>query len=87
MTQVGFNAGDGVHYYVVPASRTKSIVDISQQSNVELTGRWMFRVDQVQVGAAKCVVNPTSEFSSHVLFGIGLYIHHREDHLPLKTLI
>jgi hypothetical protein len=41
----GFNAGDGVHSATVPNSLTPGIINISQTSNVERDGLWIFRVD------------------------------------------
>ncbi|XP_019636956.1 PREDICTED: sushi domain-containing protein 2-like [Branchiostoma belcheri] len=43
--QVGFNAGDGIVYYSVNGSQTDAIVDVETTSNVNLPGRWIFRID------------------------------------------
>ncbi|CAG2244401.1 unnamed protein product [Mytilus edulis] len=32
--QVGFDAGDGIHFYAVPGSQTPGIINITQMSNV-----------------------------------------------------
>jgi len=42
---VGFNNGDGIHYYEHPLSSTDNILYIYGQSNVGLTGRLVYRVD------------------------------------------
>ncbi|XP_023931054.1 protein mesh [Lingula anatina] len=54
--QAGFNAGDGLRYFVVPGSRTPSIVDIENTTNVNVPGRWIFRVDDIGVEAGGCNV-------------------------------
>lgn len=47
--QVGFNAGDNVNFFAVPGSREPSIVDIAENSNVGMKGRWLFRVDSATI--------------------------------------
>ena len=42
--QVGFNAGDAVNYFNVPESRTSAIINITQTSNVNVSGQWIFQV-------------------------------------------
>ena len=45
VSQVGYDAGDGRHYFTVPGSRTDDIENISTTSNVGVDGRWLFRTD------------------------------------------
>ena len=52
--QVGFNAGDGVHFASVPGSQTPEIVNISTTSNVGIPGVWIFWVDQEEVQYGGC---------------------------------
>ncbi|XP_013419198.1 sushi domain-containing protein 2 [Lingula anatina] len=52
--QVGFNAGDGLRYFSVPGSRTSAIVDVETTTNVNVPGRWIFRVDDIGVEAGGC---------------------------------
>ncbi|XP_071480508.1 uncharacterized protein [Diadema antillarum] len=59
--QVGFNAGDGVRYYSVPGSRTDDIVDVEEASNVNVTGRYVFRTDSSQIID---IANPPSDLES-----------------------
>ncbi|XP_071476500.1 uncharacterized protein [Diadema antillarum] len=59
--QVGFNAGDGVRYYSVPGSRTDDIVDVEEASNVNVTGRYVFRTDSSQIID---IANPPSDMES-----------------------
>ena len=42
----GINAGDGVNNIIIPGSQTPSIINITQTSNVDIPGVWMFRVDK-----------------------------------------
>ena len=42
----GINAGDGRNFVTIPGSRTSRIINIPQTSNVDISGIWMFKVDQ-----------------------------------------
>ncbi|XP_022088983.1 protein mesh-like [Acanthaster planci] len=53
--QVGFNAGDGFNFYAVPESRTGTIVDIDQDSNIGTTGRFLFRIDSSNIIDTGCI--------------------------------
>jgi len=55
--QVGFNAGDGIRFSVVPESRRPEIINIASTSNVDIPGVWMFRVDQEDIMDAECTDN------------------------------
>ncbi|XP_022089140.1 sushi domain-containing protein 2-like isoform X2 [Acanthaster planci] len=52
--QVGFNAGDGFTFYVVPESRTNAIVDIDEDSNIGFRGRFLFRIDSSEIVNSGC---------------------------------
>ncbi|XP_070573460.1 sushi, nidogen and EGF-like domain-containing protein 1 [Ptychodera flava] len=41
--QAGFDAGDDVRYFSIPGSNTNSLIDIDETTNIERTGRWIFR--------------------------------------------
>ena len=43
--QVGLNAGDNINYLNIPGSRTPSILNITQMSNVGIGGKWVFQVN------------------------------------------
>ena len=40
----GINAGDGINHVTIPGSLTPSIINITQTSNVGISGVWMFKV-------------------------------------------
>jgi len=42
----GINAGDGANSITIPGSRTPSIINVTQTSNVGIPGTWMFKVGQ-----------------------------------------
>ena len=65
VTQVGFNAGDGLRYFSVPGSRQAAIVDVETTTNVGLPGRWMFRIDDVSVEAGGCNTGGSAAFQLH----------------------
>ena len=46
-TTIGFNAGDGVHYYIIPESlTTDGVLNLDNISNVGIPGMYIYRVDQ-----------------------------------------
>ena len=45
---VGFNAGDGENYEVLPGSNTADVIGIANTSNVGVPGLWVFQVNQAQ---------------------------------------
>ena len=38
----GINAGDYINFITIPGSQTPSIINITQTSNVGISGTWMF---------------------------------------------
>ena len=60
--QVGFNAGDGVRFAIVPESRTSDIINIDMTSNVAVPGMWVFQVDGENVKIGGCQFEPEGEF-------------------------
>ena len=42
----GVNAGDSVNHITIPGSLTPSILDIEDTSNVDVPGRWIFKVGE-----------------------------------------
>ena len=49
--QVGFDAGDGLNFYALPSSRTRTIANVERETNVNVIGRYMFRTDSTTVDA------------------------------------
>ncbi|GFS21662.1 sushi, nidogen and EGF-like domain-containing protein 1 [Elysia marginata] len=47
--QAGFNAGDMENFYEIEGSREAAIINLTQTSNVEIPGKWIFRVDSAQI--------------------------------------
>ncbi|ESO94605.1 hypothetical protein LOTGIDRAFT_161309 [Lottia gigantea] len=43
----GFNAGDGVSYYIHPDSKTEEMVNIDEDSNYNELGMFMYKVDAI----------------------------------------
>nr|XP_022323656.1 protein mesh-like [Crassostrea virginica] len=52
--QVGFNAGDGIVFYTVSASRTNDIVNVDEYSNVNIPGKFVFRIDASDISDGGC---------------------------------
>ena len=56
LAQVGFNAGDGIHYYRVPGTDTaEGLLALSNTSNVGITGQWVFKVSGSSVEVGGCL--------------------------------
>ncbi|XP_070567836.1 sushi domain-containing protein 2-like [Ptychodera flava] len=51
---VGFNSGDGIVFKNVPGSRTAAIVNIEETSNINVTGRYAFRIDSAEIQDGGC---------------------------------
>ena len=51
MFQVGFDAGDGVNYYAIDGSRTDAMLDIENTSNINVLGKYMFKVSNANITA------------------------------------
>lgn len=49
--KVGFNAGDNVNFFALPGSRQPSVLEVAETTNVDLKGRWMFRIDSATIVA------------------------------------
>lgn len=45
----GINAGDGIHFYTLPMSLSDDVIHIEETSNVDVPGKWMFRVDTLNL--------------------------------------
>ena len=43
---IGFNAGDGVRFFMVPGALTSQTRSIENGSNVNILGLYIYRVDQ-----------------------------------------
>jgi len=53
--QVGFNGGDGVHFYVRPEVVNNLILQLDDNSNVCVPGKYVFRIDGENVQPGRCV--------------------------------
>ena len=58
--QVGFNAGDGIRHTAIPTSYISAIINVTQTSNVDIPGMWVFRVDGETVVIGGCQPNANS---------------------------
>nr|XP_034303984.1 protein mesh isoform X2 [Crassostrea gigas] len=52
--QVGFNAGDGIVSLTVNASRSPDIVNVDKHSNVDIPGKFAFRIDASDISDGGC---------------------------------
>ncbi|XP_035685252.1 sushi domain-containing protein 2-like [Branchiostoma floridae] len=52
--KVGFNAGDGIRFFCTDTSQTADIVNVETTSNVNIPGRWVFRIDSATIQDGGC---------------------------------
>ena len=52
MLQAGFNGGNLTNFFSLPGSRTPDIVNIQETTNVNVPGRWAFKVDGKEIDPA-----------------------------------
>ncbi|NXJ78918.1 TECTA protein, partial [Trogon melanurus] len=45
MAQAGFNGGNITNFFSIPSSRTPDVVNIEETTNVNIPGRWVFKID------------------------------------------
>ena len=70
--QVGFNGGDGVHFFVRPETQSDSILELDDNSNVCVPGKYVFRIDGETVQPGRCVnIKPGYLCNQKVAIRIG----------------
>ncbi|RNA20488.1 sushi domain-containing 2-like [Brachionus plicatilis] len=69
--QAGFNSGDGVNYVILPGSFTNDIVNIAQNSNVGIAGKWIYRIEGSEIIDAECSNEKLEISPGSVLFTGG----------------
>ena len=53
-TQLGFGAGDGIHFFRLPeAFNSSAILNLESTSNIDIPGHYLYRVDTIQVQQPK----------------------------------
>ncbi|XP_075183389.1 alpha-tectorin [Anomaloglossus baeobatrachus] len=52
MAQAGFNGGNSTNFFSVPGSRSPEVVNIEESTNVNIPGRWLFRIDGKEIDPA-----------------------------------
>ena len=70
---MGINSGDGVRFFSHPDSLTPQLFNISDTSNIDTPGVWLFRVDGEGVISRGC--NITSSGSGRYIIVLKCYIH------------
>ncbi|XP_062583134.1 protein mesh-like [Saccostrea cucullata] len=69
--QAGFNAGDGKLFYAVNGSQTPDIITVNEKTNVNVPGKFVFRIDSSKVITGGCNTKGTMIISprSGPMFG------------------
>ncbi|XP_077695788.1 alpha-tectorin isoform X4 [Eretmochelys imbricata] len=52
MAQAGFNGGNSTNYFSIPGSRTPEIINVEDTTNVNVPGRWVFKIDGREIDPA-----------------------------------
>ena len=58
--QAGFNFGDGFRHLTLPGSRTIDVLNYTQNSNIGVSGRWIYRIDDLNT--TTCLLKPYINF-------------------------
>lgn len=53
-SQAGFNAGDKQESYSIAGAQTAGVLNLTFTSNVEIPGKWVFRVDSATIKNIDC---------------------------------
>ena len=50
LSQVGFDAGDGVNFFAIPESQTADVVNVVSSSNIDINGMRLYKLSDAQIG-------------------------------------
>jgi len=73
--QIGFNAGDGKRFYLVPSSNTANIPNVGLlESNVGVPGKWIFAIDGDDISEGCSTTSLLEIVPRKVLYFGGEYV-------------
>ncbi len=52
---VGYDYGDGNHYFNHPDSLSENITNVESTSNINVPGMWIFRLDEEDIATGRCI--------------------------------
>ncbi len=52
---VGYDYGDGSHFFNHPDSSNESVTGVVNTSNVNVPGMWIFRLDEEDIATGRCI--------------------------------
>ena len=67
----GFNSGENGVYYQLNGSLTSNILKISNGSNVDVTGKYIFRIDESSIESGGCIEDGLLTVSPVAVFFFG----------------
>ena len=67
----GFNSGENGVYYQLNGSLTSNILKISNGSNVDVTGKYIFRIDESSIESGSCIEDGLLTVSPVAVFFFG----------------
>jgi len=77
-TQVGFNGGDGVHFFVRPEPQSDSILKLDDNSNICERGKYVFRIDGDIAQPGRCINIKTGYHIHTYIHTYIIYIYPKE---------
>ena len=69
--QAGFNAGDGKTFFVLPGSLTPNVINLPQSTNIDVPGKWIFRIDSQNITEGGCNTEGFLTVTPNRVFFIG----------------
>ncbi len=67
----GFNSGENGVYFQLNGSLTSNILKISNGSNVDVTGKYIFRIDESSIESGGCIEDGLLTVSPVAVFFFG----------------
>lgn len=71
IAQSGFNSGNTEDFFILPGSFTDKILNLSESSNVNINGKWIFRIDS-NITDGACQNSGYLTVVPHTVYYIGL---------------
>lgn len=69
--QAGFNAGDGNVSFAMEGSLTQNVILLNNKSNINIPGKWIFRIDENEIADGGCNEGGFLTFTPSIVSFLG----------------